>query len=285
MHVVKNHSCKLLLDMFLNKNYSSLMRLVKDFAARVPRTISDLGKMITDRSEQKYDPSCSQGNPKPNIIGKSAKHIPVTELSSVEKNHDFLFYGFMRTDIVGVKHYSGQVAIDERVKLVREPHNQYCLLFEAKFRYDSNAIGVLNLSGIQVGHIPRRVAGNLAPFLDRSQLQINGYVPEIGRTSKRMKINLSVFGGPVDHESVTHRLMQRGIILSPSLDGLCVDCGAIGTTFREGIPLCKRCQMYFRAKCDICGGKMRIGTLTDGQLWACNDCVPICRFRRPWGEI
>lgn len=46
------------------------------------------------------------------------------------------------------------------VILQREPTNQY----------DSNAIQVLNVSGVQIGHIPRAVASKLTPFMDARKL-------------------------------------------------------------------------------------------------------------------
>jgi len=54
------------------------------------------------------------------------------------------------------------------VKLVREPSNQY----------DRNAIRVLNINGIQVGHIPRNVAVKLAPLLDQSKVSVEGEMLE-----------------------------------------------------------------------------------------------------------
>lgn len=46
------------------------------------------------------------------------------------------------------------------VILKREPTNQY----------DSNAIQVLNVSSVQIGHIPRAVASKLTPFMDARKL-------------------------------------------------------------------------------------------------------------------
>lgn len=46
------------------------------------------------------------------------------------------------------------------VLLQREPTNAY----------DSNAIQVLNVSGVQIGHIPRQIALKLTPFLDSRKL-------------------------------------------------------------------------------------------------------------------
>jgi SWI/SNF-related matrix-associated actin-dependent regulator of chromatin subfamily A3 len=52
----------------------------------------------------------------------------------------------------------------EMVILQREPNNQY----------DSNAIQVMNVRGQQIGHIPRTVASNLAPFMDSRRPLVEG---------------------------------------------------------------------------------------------------------------
>ncbi|RDI87292.1 hypothetical protein Vi05172_g2935 [Venturia inaequalis] len=69
-------------------------------------------------------------------------------------------YGSIKSKIVGVQYYRGHVTFGEMVLLNREPTNQY----------DSNAIQVKNVYGVQIGHIPRQVAAKLAPFLDSRKL-------------------------------------------------------------------------------------------------------------------
>ncbi|TLD39477.1 putative snf2 family helicase protein [Venturia nashicola] len=69
-------------------------------------------------------------------------------------------YGSINSKIVGVQYYRGHVTFGEMVLLNREPTNQY----------DSNAIQVKNVSGVQIGHIPRQVAAKLAPFMDSRKL-------------------------------------------------------------------------------------------------------------------
>jgi SWI/SNF-related matrix-associated actin-dependent regulator of chromatin subfamily A3 len=64
------------------------------------------------------------------------------------------------------------VGSGEEVKLVREPDNQY----------DKNAIRVLNIGGIQIGHVPRNVVSKLAPLLDRHLVNVEGVVHEGNRT-------------------------------------------------------------------------------------------------------
>lgn len=69
-----------------------------------------------------------------------------------------------RTQVVGIQHYRGVVGIGEQVTLVREPNNPY----------DRNAVRVLNIRNIQVGHIPATVASRLAPLMDRELLRVEG---------------------------------------------------------------------------------------------------------------
>lgn len=77
----------------------------------------------------------------------------------------------------------------EEVTLVREPHNQY----------DSNAIQVVNISGTQVGHIPRNVASKLAPLIDRNYVTIEGELPDNSWNAvfDRVKVS-STMGMPTD---------------------------------------------------------------------------------------
>jgi len=59
-----------------------------------------------------------------------------------------------------------QVSNQEMVSLVREPHN----------RYDTNAVKVDNVSGIQVGHIKRELAKPLSRIIDRRLARVEGSV-------------------------------------------------------------------------------------------------------------
>lgn len=68
--------------------------------------------------------------------------------------------GSINSKIVGVQYYRGHVTFGEMVLLNREPTNAY----------DSNAIQVKNVYGVQIGHIPRQVALKLAPFMDSRKL-------------------------------------------------------------------------------------------------------------------
>jgi len=73
-------------------------------------------------------------------------------------------YGAMPTKIVGCRYYNGYITTGEMVMLTREPHNEY----------DRNAIRVDNVRGEKVGHIPRQVAAQLAPFMDSKSLLVEG---------------------------------------------------------------------------------------------------------------
>jgi len=59
-----------------------------------------------------------------------------------------------------------QVSNQEMVSLVREPHN----------RYDTNAVKVDNVSGIQVGHIKQELAKPLSRIIDRRLARVEGSV-------------------------------------------------------------------------------------------------------------
>lgn len=65
----------------------------------------------------------------------------------------------------------GLVGPGEEVRLVREPQNQH----------DRNAIQVMNIGGTQVGHLPRNVAGKLAPLMDQGLVTVEGVMHEGNR--------------------------------------------------------------------------------------------------------
>ncbi|KAF2740502.1 hypothetical protein EJ04DRAFT_548514 [Polyplosphaeria fusca] len=81
------------------------------------------------------------------------------------RNHDQI-YGTLHTKIVGIQYYRGHATMGEAVMLRREPHNQY----------DSNAIQVLNVQGIQVGHIPRVQASKFASLIDSGSIRVEGVI-------------------------------------------------------------------------------------------------------------
>ncbi|RYP22495.1 hypothetical protein DL767_009029 [Monosporascus sp. MG133] len=73
-------------------------------------------------------------------------------------------YGTLDNKIVGVRYYNGVVTPGEMVLCRREPGNPY----------DGNAIRVDNVMRTQIGHIPRTVAKQLAPFIDQNDIVLEG---------------------------------------------------------------------------------------------------------------
>mmetsp|Transcript_17983 Transcript_17983/g.55026 ORF Transcript_17983/g.55026 Transcript_17983/m.55026 type:complete len:306 (+) Transcript_17983:171-1088(+) len=131
---------------------------------------------------------------------------------SEEAPAEFLF-GVARSSVVGIRYYNGVVSKDEKLTLRREPANQY----------DANAIQVLNISGQQVGHIPRTLAKRLAPVMDAAKrvqgqrtsdwcpFRVEGWMPMKPRGSFAYPIALAFFG----HES--SRRVVNGILARPIL--------------------------------------------------------------------
>lgn len=74
----------------------------------------------------------------------------------------------MLTEIVGANHYPSLVFLNDSLSLKREPNNHY----------DPNAIAVFK-KDTKVGYIPRSVAKDMAPSLDKGDLY-KVYVVSIG---------------------------------------------------------------------------------------------------------
>ncbi|GMK54505.1 hypothetical protein CspeluHIS016_0110910 [Cutaneotrichosporon spelunceum] len=117
-------------------------------------------------------------------------------------------YVTLRTDVVGIQYYAGLVGNDEYVMLRRQPANPY----------DSNAVQVLNASGIQVGHIPRGVAARIAQLMDTKIISVEGRM--VGQNldgARRFKLpmDMSIYGRASHREVLEHELswatpMERG---------------------------------------------------------------------------
>lgn len=124
----------------------------------------------------------------------------VVDLDAAENDE---VYTVLHTDVVGTSYYTGLVGVGEQVVLLREPQNPY----------DRNAIRVLNISGLQVGHIPKNVACYLAPLIDRGQISVEGMMTSgnltgnIGRYGK-LRIDVSVIGpsDPIRRQAVELQL-------------------------------------------------------------------------------
>ncbi|KAL8712307.1 MAG: hypothetical protein Q9220_003458 [cf. Caloplaca sp. 1 TL-2023] len=84
--------------------------------------------------------------------------------SGGEDTEEYEIYGTLQAKIVGIQYYTGCATIGEYVSVLREPGNQY----------DSNAIRVSNVMHDQIGHIPRRMAAKLAPYMDAGDLLVEG---------------------------------------------------------------------------------------------------------------
>lgn len=109
--------------------------------------------------------------------------LPLNREEGIEERW-FLALG---SKIVGVQHYDGVVSDRESVVLRRQPSNIY----------DRNAIQVLNIRGDQIGHVPREMAGLLAPVMDRladGELRVEGHIPRGSGNVYSIPIRLQVFG-------------------------------------------------------------------------------------------
>ncbi|CAE6341818.1 unnamed protein product [Rhizoctonia solani] len=98
------------------------------------------------------------------------------------------FYLSFQSSVVGIQYYDGLVGPGEQVALVREPGN----------RYDRNAIQVMNIGMRQVGHIPRQVAANLAPLIDRELILVEGTMNDgnLQGAQYTLNVTLNIYGKP-----------------------------------------------------------------------------------------
>ncbi|KAH7165543.1 SNF2 family N-terminal domain-containing protein [Dactylonectria macrodidyma] len=93
--------------------------------------------------------------------------VPVIEPEGLDLTQDSdepdrELYGTFAGKIVGIRYYRGFASPGESVLCRREPQNQY----------DRDAIRVDNVFGHQIGHLPRKVAAKISPYLDRGDLTI-----------------------------------------------------------------------------------------------------------------
>lgn len=72
--------------------------------------------------------------------------------------------GFVIANVVGLRYYEGTISGREMVGLVREELNPH----------DPNAIKVLNMRSVQVGHLERSAAAVLSPLIDRGLITVEG---------------------------------------------------------------------------------------------------------------
>ncbi|PVF99077.1 hypothetical protein CPB86DRAFT_784078 [Serendipita vermifera] len=108
-------------------------------------------------------------------------------LDNNENVNEEEMYVTLSTEVVGVQYYDGMVGIGEQVDLLRQPTNQY----------DRNAIQVVNISGRQVGHLPRLVASRLAPLMDQDLVSVEGTMTSgnlRGKNPYKLSIDITIFG-------------------------------------------------------------------------------------------
>ncbi|KAI8484683.1 hypothetical protein Bbelb_376240 [Branchiostoma belcheri] len=119
-------------------------------------------------------------------------------------DHEVLI-GTLRGNIVGIRYYRGEVNRNEMVSLVREPRNPY----------DSNAVRVDNVMGVQVGHIKRELARPLAYIVDQGLARVEGVVPHGAMNIFTMPVDLSFWGRPERREATIKKLEHHGYKIKP----------------------------------------------------------------------
>lgn len=114
-----------------------------------------------------------------------------------EGSEELTLYGEMASKIVGIQYYSGMANAGEHILIRREPGNPY----------DSNAIRIDNVAGVQIGHIPRRVAEKLSRYIDNRWLRIEGILAgEKGAFDCPITLNLF---GPNPESDEGRQLKER----------------------------------------------------------------------------
>lgn len=117
-------------------------------------------------------------------------------------------YGKHDAKIVGVRYYNGVVTPQELVVLVREPNNQY----------DANAIRVNNVMGQQIGHIPRKLAEKLAPYLDHGDVVLEGVLTgEKGFYDCPIRLYFYGTGQPEARKALEERLKADKLLKATEL--------------------------------------------------------------------
>ena len=101
----------------------------------------------------------------------------------VDEGAGWLCIGAIDGKIVGIRYYDGYATVGEQVMVKREPQNPY----------DSNAIRINNVHGMQIGHLPRNLAAKLAPYMDDRTVVVEGTIAG-EKGSWDCPILLKVFG-------------------------------------------------------------------------------------------
>ncbi|KZT56200.1 hypothetical protein CALCODRAFT_497639 [Calocera cornea HHB12733] len=152
----------------------TVMPLAPSSSQAVPSSSQTATSAGTSRSRKRKadtsDPPSSSQTAASQVASSAIMPSQATELRRDEDIYDDddidadEVYVTMTSQVVGIQYYHGLVGSGEQVLLVREPNN----------KYDANAIQVLNIQRVQVGHIPRNVAGRLAPLMDQGLVTVEG---------------------------------------------------------------------------------------------------------------
>ncbi|CAH2074061.1 unnamed protein product [Thlaspi arvense] len=137
-----------------------------------------------------------------------------SSLEPSQQSQDYIsepyMVGFVIANIVGLKYYAGRINGRELVGLVREPLNQY----------DQNAIRVLNMRSVQVGHIERTVAAVLSPLIDSHRIVVEGIVPNTRSSTNKFKIpcQIHIFAKLEESSAVKSAISRAGLVLISDSD-------------------------------------------------------------------
>lgn len=100
------------------------------------------------------------------IYRVSSMHDQKNTSSMIEKTHSTNLKSIMETKLAGVSYGNrqeviGQMSIKDKIHLLREAGNVY----------DRNAVAVcLTKTGKHIGYLPRQIAADLAPRLDKGEI-------------------------------------------------------------------------------------------------------------------
>ncbi|KAJ4301139.1 hypothetical protein N0V90_003229 [Kalmusia sp. IMI 367209] len=160
---------------FSSKPYSNASSL-QQRAPKLPRTSYQAQPARTQSGSSQHNPLIIDGddddddNLDDNDDGDddASQEVQDASQSYSETEMSWVLYGVIETKIVGVRYYNGHATIGEIAKLRREPHNQY--------DRECNAIQVLNVNNVQIGHIPRTQASKLTPYIDGRSLIVEATI-------------------------------------------------------------------------------------------------------------
>jgi SWI/SNF-related matrix-associated actin-dependent regulator of chromatin subfamily A3 len=113
-------------------------------------------RVSASQSASGPQPRPSQSLSRRDAWGEADEEDEIVDLSQdVDEGNGWVCVGAIDGKIVGIRYYDGYATMGEQVMIRREPGNPY----------DSNAIRINNVQGTQIGHLPRNLAAQLAPFM------------------------------------------------------------------------------------------------------------------------